>query len=82
MTDGGFYLECDKCKATLGVEAVPALKHLDRPRDWRALQDYAREIGWTGSLSFHWSMPDAERGNDRCPACSEAPPISDEGTKE
>lgn len=70
MTAGGFYLECDRCKATLGVESVPALRHQQRPRDWRALQDYARELGWTGPLTFEFNVPIAERGKDLCPNCS------------
>lgn len=73
MTDGGFYLECDQCKATLGVESVPSMKHEHRPRDWRKLQEYARELGWTGPLTFAFNLPAAERGKDLCPSCSSNP---------
>lgn len=68
----GYYLKCDQCGATLGVEAVPSMKHQASPRDWRKLQEYAREIGWTGPLSHEYTLPVAERAKDRCPSCAAA----------
>lgn len=67
----GVYLKCDECGSELGVESVPALKNINPT--WgnkRELQEYAREIGWTGPLDHHWSTPTPERGKDLCPTCA------------
>ena len=64
----GIYLKCDSCGKVLEGHDIPDLgRDVSSPGDAPRLQQWARDLGWTGPLCHGASHPNTE---DRCPECA------------